>query len=58
MTSDQFKARQAFIGLSNKELGEGLGYTERQIQRFRNGETPISKSVAMAMEVLSSEYKE
>lgn len=58
MTPEQFKKRQDFIGLSNKELGEGLGYTERHIRNLRNGKTQISKSVAMAMKVLSSEYKE
>ena len=58
MTKDQFKNRQSFAGLTNKELAEGLGVSERQVKRYRSGETPIDKRTAAMLISLTPDYKE
>ena len=54
MTPDQFKTKRAALGLTQIELAGALGLTRRQIIRYETGEQPISKTVSILIEILTT----
>ena len=53
MNAEEFKKLEEAIGLSQKELGEKLGYTREMINAYSTGRAPIPKSVGYALRWLS-----
>ena len=54
MTPDQFKTKRAALGLTQIELAGALGLTRRQIIRYETGEQPISKTISILIEILTT----
>jgi len=50
MTPEEIKAARASLGLSQKELGEALGVTERTIRRWETGTTNALVKAAETVE--------
>jgi len=54
MTPEQFKTKRAALGLTQIALAGALGLTRRQIIRYETGEQPISKTVSILIEILTT----
>ena len=54
MTPDQFKTKRAALGLTQIALAGALGLTRRQIIRYETGEQPISKTISILIEILTT----
>jgi len=54
MTGEQFTAHRKNMGLSQTKMGQRLGLSLRQIQRYEKTETPIPKTVAILIDVMDT----
>jgi transcriptional regulator with XRE-family HTH domain len=54
MTPEQFTAHRKNMGLSQTKMGQRLGLSLRQIQRYEKTETPIPKTVAILIDVMDT----
>ena len=54
MKPEQFKTQRVTLGFTQETLALALGLNRRQIIRYENGEQPISKTVAILMEILTT----
>jgi transcriptional regulator with XRE-family HTH domain len=54
VTPKELRSRREAAGLKQVELAEALGYTERQIRRLEDGDTPIAKRHEVAIESVLS----
>lgn len=53
VTPDQLKQARQLLGLSQKELGESLGWSgAKQISNLETGARPITEQTALAVECL------
>jgi len=52
MTPDEFLDTRLALSLTQLELAQTLGVTERTIRNYENGFTPISSPIAKLMEFL------
>lgn len=51
-SSQNFKALRTQLGLTQAELGERLGLTERQVRNLESGKTPVKAHHQLAIESL------
>lgn len=56
MTGEDFQRRRKGMSLTQKELGELLGYDEMSISRFERNERGIPCSVALAIDNLGIQH--
>jgi transcriptional regulator with XRE-family HTH domain len=56
MIGKEFKRRRQGMKLTQRELGELLGYDEMSISRFERGEREIPRSVALAIDNLGIQH--
>jgi transcriptional regulator with XRE-family HTH domain len=54
MTPEQFTAHRKNMSLSQTQIGQRLGLSLRQIQRYEKTETPIPKTVAILIDVMDT----
>lgn len=52
MTAAEFKEAQTKLRLMNKQMAFELGISHCTIERYRNGNLPIKKNMAMAVKYL------
>lgn len=53
MTPAELRAIRARLGLTQAELAERIGVTDRSMRRYESGEHSISRPIAMLIETLS-----
>ncbi|HSH41642.1 MAG TPA: hypothetical protein VK973_05895 [Arenicellales bacterium] len=53
MTSEEFKALQARLGLKNHELAEELGRSLSSVTKYRRGEVAVPAIVAKLMRAMA-----
>jgi transcriptional regulator with XRE-family HTH domain len=54
MSPDRFKTGRAALGLTQNALAFALGVSRRQIIRYETGEQPISKTISILIEILTT----
>lgn len=52
MTPQDLKSLRSRLGLTQKELAEEMGVSERQAWRWESGESPIPKPVAKLLSIM------
>jgi DNA-binding transcriptional regulator YiaG len=57
MTADEFLDTRLALNLTQSELAQALGVTERTVRNYETGFTPVSSPIAKLMEFLIKKKK-
>ena len=57
MDADQLKERRIFLAMTQAELANRFGLSDRTIRNYESGATPIPTTFKMAMDALELEEK-
>lgn len=57
MTADELKERRIFLTLTQAQLANRFGLSDRTIRNYESGATPIPKTFEIAMDALELEEK-
>ena len=57
MEKDTFRRKRKGLGLTQEQLAKRLDITRMTIIRYESGESPIPKSIEMAMKLIEAEER-
>jgi transcriptional regulator with XRE-family HTH domain len=57
MDTDAFRRKRKGLGLTQENLAKRLGINRMTIIRYESGESPVPKSVEMALKLIEAEER-
>jgi transcriptional regulator with XRE-family HTH domain len=57
MDKETFRRKRKRLGLTQEKLADRLGINRMTIIRYESGESPVPKSVEMALKLIEAEEK-
>jgi len=57
MEKDTFRRKRKGLGLTQEQLAKRLGINRMTIIRYESGESPVPKSIEMAMKLIEAEER-